>query len=70
VPNPQAIELLEAKGFPVQQLRPKSWDEFADEGAAKLDIVITVCDAAAGESCPYCSGTHRGVRRCDAQSAP
>ena len=56
VPNPRAIELLDNLGYPTAQLRSKSWDEFSGPGAPKMDLVITVCDAAAGESCPYWPG--------------
>lgn len=55
-PNPMAIELLASLGYPVDALRSKSWDEYAGPGAPNMDIVITVCDAAAGESCPLWPG--------------
>jgi arsenate reductase len=51
--NPFAIELLRKSGLPTENLRSKSWDEFAAPGAPSLDFVFTVCDSAAGEACPY-----------------
>ncbi|SEQ85828.1 arsenate reductase [Solimonas aquatica] len=54
--NPAALELLQRKGLPTQGLRSKSWDEFAAPGAPQLDFIITVCDQAAGEQCPYWPG--------------
>lgn len=55
-PNLNAIRLLGELGYPTETLRSKSWDEFAVAGAPKMGLVITVCDAAAGESCPYWPG--------------
>jgi arsenate reductase len=54
--NPYAIEQLRELGYPVDNLRSKSWDEFAAPGAPELDFVVTVCDKAAGEMCPLWPG--------------
>jgi arsenate reductase len=54
--NPFAIEQVQLLGYPVEGLRSKSWDEFAQPGAPELDFVITVCDNAAGEVCPFWPG--------------
>ncbi|NGY05154.1 arsenate reductase ArsC [Solimonas terrae] len=56
VPHPLALELLQRIGLPIDGLRSKSWDEFAEAGAPRLDFVFTVCDQAAGEQCPYWPG--------------
>ncbi len=54
--NPFAIEQVKALYYPVENLRSKSWDEFAVPGAPELDFVVTVCDKAAGEICPLWPG--------------
>jgi len=55
--NPHALAVLQAAGIEVAGLRSKSWDEFAVAGAPVLDLVITVCDSAAAETCPIWLGT-------------
>jgi len=54
--HPWAIDLLKHLDFPHGGLRSKSWNEFAAPGSPHLDFVITVCDNAAGEVCPYWPG--------------
>ena len=54
--NPFAIEKVKATGYPIDNLRSKSWDEFAQDDAPHMDFIITVCDNAAGEVCPFWPG--------------
>ena len=54
--NPMALNLLRKTNYDLSKLRSKSWDEFAGEGAPKLDFVFTVCDDAANEVCPIWPG--------------
>jgi len=55
-PRPEALKQIESAGIPTVGFRSKSWDEFFEPGAPKLDFVFTVCDNAANEQCPYWPG--------------
>ena len=63
--HPAAIELLDDLDYDTGEYRSKSWDEFSGAGAPKLDFDFTVCDNAAGETCPIWPGqpmtAHWGV---------
>ena len=63
--NPFALELIERSRMPSEGLRSKGWEEFAKPGAPQMDFIITVCDQAAGETCPVWPGkpitAHWGV---------
>jgi protein-tyrosine-phosphatase len=54
--NPFAVKVLESFQYPSDGLRSKSWQEFATPDAPVMDFVFTVCDNAAGESCPVWPG--------------
>jgi arsenate reductase len=55
-PRPEALRQIESFGLSTTGLRSKSWDEFSGPDASKLDFIITVCDNAAKETCPYWPG--------------
>jgi arsenate reductase (thioredoxin) len=63
--NPFAVELLERNRLSTAELRSKNWEEFAQPGAPAIDLIFTVCDNAAGETCPVWPGhpitAHWGV---------
>lgn len=63
--NPLAIETMRSAGLPTDDLRSKSWEEFALPDAPPMDFILTVCDNAAGEVCPIWPGkptmAHWGV---------
>jgi arsenate reductase len=54
--NPLVLEFLDANGIDTAGARSKSWDEFATPEAPRLDLIVTVCDQAAGEMCPVWPG--------------
>ena len=63
--QPMALEVLRDVGVPTEGLRSKSWDEFGVDDAPQMDIIVTVCGNAAGETCPVWPGhpltAHWGV---------
>jgi len=63
--HPETVRLLQSLGYDTSGFRSKSWHEFAKPGAPRLDFVFTVCDNAAGETCPIWPGqpmtAHWGV---------
>lgn len=54
--HPEAVALLKSLGHETGALRSKSWNEFARAGAPDIDFIFTVCDNAAGETCPVWPG--------------
>jgi arsenate reductase len=54
--HPIALKLAREMGYPLELLRSKSWDEFGRADAPHMDFIVTLCDAAAGEECPYWPG--------------
>jgi arsenate reductase (thioredoxin) len=73
--NPHTIALLQSLGYDTSTFRSKSWNEFAKPGAPPLDFAFTVCDNAAGETCPVWPGqpmtAHWGVPDpADAKGSP
>lgn len=55
--NPHALEALQLAGIDTSEVRSKSWDEYTAAGAPAMRIVITVCDNAAAEPCPFWPGS-------------
>ncbi len=54
--HPMTLKVLRELRFPIAGLRSKSWDEFAVPGSPEMDFIFTVCDSAAGETCPVWPG--------------
>lgn len=54
--HPMALSVLDGMGFDITGMRSKSWDEFSQPEAPKFDFIFTVCDNAAGETCPVWIG--------------
>ena len=55
-PNPLGLQVLQKAGISIEGLHSKSWDVFATPDAPQMDLIITVCDNAAGEVCPIWPG--------------
>ncbi|MEM9055679.1 MAG: arsenate reductase ArsC [Pseudomonadota bacterium] len=55
-PVPVGLKVLKSHGHDVSGVSSKSWDVYAQDDAPSMDIIITVCDSAANESCPYWPG--------------
>jgi arsenate reductase (thioredoxin) len=73
-PNPLGLQVLHDAGMATEGLHSKSWDAFALPSAPHMDLIITVCDNAAGEQCPYWPGNpasaHWGYADPSAGNAP
>jgi arsenate reductase len=54
--HPLTLEVLRGHGHDTSGLRSKGWEEFAGPGAPSFDVIVTVCDQAAGEACPVWPG--------------
>jgi arsenate reductase len=72
--HPMTLDVLREAGIAVDGLRSKGWDEFAAPGAPAMDFVFTVCDSAAGETCPIWPGhptsAHWGIEDPAAADGP
>ncbi|ODT18188.1 MAG: ArsR family transcriptional regulator [Kaistia sp. SCN 65-12] len=72
--HPMTLATLEQAGISTDGLRSKSWEEFAGPAAPKMDFVFTVCDNAAGETCPIWPGqpmtAHWGIEDPAAVAGP
>lgn len=62
-PHPLALQVLQCAGIPTEGLCSKSWDEFGQPGAPRMDLVITVCDDAAAGPCPLFISPHAAARK-------
>jgi arsenate reductase (thioredoxin) len=73
-PNPLGLQVLRDASIATDGLHSKSWDDFAKPDAPQMDLIITVCDNAAGETCPYWPGkpasAHWGYADPSAGDAP
>jgi arsenate reductase len=54
--HPMALSVLNGMGYDTSGMYSKSWDEFSKPGAPEFDFIFTVCDNAAGETCPVWIG--------------